>query len=109
MNIKEGRYEAAQRITIVEAPNLRVRMISLAAGQCVPWHYHSNITDRFFCMEGPMQVITRDPDVVQVLDPGGVYAVGPQIAHYVAGVDKKACKFMNVQGVGVYDFISLEG
>ena len=56
-----------------------------------------------------MQVITRDPDVVQILDPGGVYAVGPQIAHYVAGVDKKACKFMNVQGVGVYDFISLEG
>ena len=109
MKIKEGRYEAAQRITIVEVPNLRVRMISLAAGQCVPWHYHSNITDRFFCMEGPMQVITRDPDVVQVLGPGGVYAVGPQIAHYVAGVDKKACKFMNVQGVGVYDFISLEG
>jgi hypothetical protein len=55
-----------------------------------------------------MQVMTRDPDVVQVLDPGEVYAVGPQIAHNVSGIDDGACKFITVQGVGVYDFISVE-
>ncbi len=108
MSESEGVYPAGKRETIAEAPNLRVRLLSLGEGQCVPWHYHNNITDTFFCMEGPIQVTTRDPDKVHVLNPGGTCTVGPGTPHPVAGVDDRPCKFMVVQGVGVYDYVPVE-
>lgn len=107
MSAPEGRYPAKQRETIAETPNLRVRLLALAKGQSVPWHYHNNITDTFFCMEGPMRVTTRNPDAVHVLEPGGTCAVGPGTAHLVTGV-AGPCKFIVVQGVGVYDFVAVE-
>jgi quercetin dioxygenase-like cupin family protein len=73
MGETEGVYATRHRETIAEAPNLR---LALGEGQCVPWHYHNNITDTFFCMEGPMQVTTRDPEQVHVLAPGGTIRRG---------------------------------
>lgn len=108
MGSREGRYPTAHRETIAEAPNLRVRMLALDAGQSVPWHYHSNITDTFFCMEGPMQVTTRGPDAAHVLEPGGTVAVPAGVPHLVTGVDGGPCRFIVVQGVGEYDFVPAE-
>ena len=105
MSKSEGAYPTRRRETIAEAPNLRVRLIALDAGQCVPWHYHNNITDTFFCMEGPMQITTRNPDEVHVLDPGGSFAVKQGTPHLVTGVNDEGCMFMVVQGVGVYDYV----
>ena len=108
MSETEGVYAARKRETIAEAPNLRVRLLSLGEGQCVPWHYHNNITDTFFCMQGPMQVTTRNPDKIHVLEPGGTCAVGPGTPHLVTGVNEQPCTFMVVQGVGVYDYVPAE-
>jgi len=108
MGQSQGTYQAKKRETIAEAPNLRVRMLVLDEGQCVPWHYHNNITDTFFCMQGPMQVTTREPDEIHVLEPGGTCAVGPGTRHLVNGVDDGPCKFMVVQGVGIYDFVPVD-
>ena len=105
MSVSEGTYPTRERVTIAETPDLRVRMLALDRGQQVPWHYHSNITDTFFCMEGPMQVTTRNPDRVHVLEPGGTFAVAPGVPHLVTGVDGGACRFIVVQGVGVYDYV----
>ncbi len=105
---REGIYKAEARFTLAEAPGLRVRQLSLAAGQCVPWHYHSEITDTFFCMKGPMWVKTRDPDAVFVLEPGETVAIMPGRLHFAAGVELEACQFMVVQGVGTYDYVPLE-
>lgn len=107
MSASEGQYPTRQRETIAETPELRVRLLALDEGQCVPWHFHNNITDTFFCMEGPMRVTTRDPDAVHVLEPGGTCTVEPGTAHLVTGVDGP-CKFIVVQGVGVYDFVALQ-
>lgn len=108
MGKTEGVYATTQRETIAEAPNLRVRLLALGEGQCVPWHYHNNITDTFFCMEGPMQVTTRNPEEVHVLEPGGTFAVAPGVAHLVTGINDGPCKFIVVQGVGVYDFVPVD-
>jgi len=105
MGKSEGVYATKKRETIAEAPNLRVRLLVLGEGQCVPWHYHNNITDTFFCMEGPMQVATRNPHKVHVLAPGGTCAVEPGTPHLVTGVDDGPCQFIVVQGVGVYDYV----
>ena len=108
MSQSEGSYPTTKRETIAETPNLRVRLLALGEGQCVPWHYHNNITDTFFCMQGPMQVTTRNPDAVHVLEPGGTCAVEAGTPHLVTGVDGQPCKFIVVQGVGIYDFVPVD-
>ena len=47
-----GNYVIAGRETVAEGADLRVVVLTLAQGQCVPWHYHSTITDSFVCLEG---------------------------------------------------------
>jgi quercetin dioxygenase-like cupin family protein len=100
-----GNYEVASREIVADGADLRVQVLTLAAGQCVPWHYHSAITDSFVCLEGPMIVETRAPRQHYRLEPGQRCAVSPKTAHYVHGEDGRACKFMVVQGVGIYDFV----
>ncbi len=108
MTRDEGIYPADTRVTLAEAPGLRVRLLALDAGQCVPWHYHTRITDTFFCMQGPMQILTRNPDATHVLQPGETLAVPPDTPHYVSGEDGGPCRFMIVQGVGEYDYVPVE-
>ena len=47
-----GDYTIAGRELVAEGTDLRVQVLTLAAGQCVPWHYHTEISDSFVCLEG---------------------------------------------------------
>ena len=98
--MNEITYPTESTETLAEAPSLRVRRIALGHGQCVPWHYHSQVTDTFFCMRGPMQVKTRSPDEMQVLQAGGTYAVKAGTAHYVSGVDGRPLRIYGGAGNG---------
>ncbi|HLI22188.1 MAG TPA: cupin domain-containing protein [Stellaceae bacterium] len=100
-----GNYEIAGREMIAEGADMQVQVLILAAGQCVPWHYHSEIGDTMICLEGTVVVETRAPRPEYVLAPGQRCSVPPKTAHTVHGQDGGACKFLNVQGVGVYDFM----
>ena len=102
-------YEIEKRETVADVPGLRVRILTLAEGQCVPWHYHSEITDTFFCMEGPLRVQTRAPRNDYILQAGETCAVPAKVAHYVSGVDHQPAKFMIVQSEGTYDYVSIGG
>ena len=104
-NRSRGDYPIERRELVAEGADLRVTVLTLAAGQCVPWHYHSEITDSFVCLEGPMVVETRAPRATHELSAGERCAVPPKTAHYVHGKDDGRCRFMIVQGVGVYDFV----
>ena len=104
-----GSYAIAGRQIVAEGADLRVQVLTLAAGQCVPWHYHSEISDHFVCLEGPMIVETRAPRAAHRLQPGQRCHVPPKTAHYVHGSDGGPCKFLIVQGVGVYDFNPVGG
>ena len=94
---------------VMEGQDMRAVMLTLAAGQSVPWHYHSDITDSFVCLEGPMVVETRAPRATHVLTPGERCEVPPKTAHYVHGKDDGPCKFMVVQGLGEYDNVAVGG
>ena len=105
-------YEPAKiagRERWVEGKDMRVSVLTLAAGECIPWHYHSEITDYFVCLEGPMVIETRAPRSEHRLEVGQRCEVGPKTAHYVHGVDDGPCKFLIIQGVGVYDNIPVGG
>jgi quercetin dioxygenase-like cupin family protein len=97
-------YEVADYEILAQAPGLRMVTITLAAGQEVPWHWHTNIADRFFCMKGPMTIETRAPREVFKLTAGQSCVVPPKRAHRVTGENGAPCKFSVLQGVGDYDY-----
>jgi quercetin dioxygenase-like cupin family protein len=100
-----GTYEIADREIVADGADLRVQVLTLDRGQCVPWHYHSAITDSFVCLDGPMIVETRAPRRAYRLTVGQRCAVPPRTAHTVHGEAGGPCKFLIIQGVGVYDFV----
>ena len=102
-------YRIAGRELVSEAEVLRVQILTLDAGECVPWHYHSAVTDIFVCLEGTTVVETRAPRARHELAPGEHCAVPANTAHEVSGKDGAGCRFTIVQGVGEYDFIPLGG
>jgi len=102
-------YELAGRELVAEGADLRVQVLTLARGQSIPWHYHSEITDQMVCLDGPMVVETRAPRHTQLLETGERCAVPPMTAHHVHGVDGGPCRFLIVQGVGIYDFVPVGG
>ena len=103
------RLEIAGYDTVMEGADMRALVLTLDAGQSVPWHYHSNITDCFFCLEGPMVVETRAPRSLRELEAGDSCTVPPRTAHTVHGKDGGPCRFLILQGVGVYDNIAVGG
>ncbi len=101
---KAGKYAAKKRETLIEAPGLRVRHLELTAEQSVPWHSHSEISDTFVVLAGPLIVETRRPNAVNRLETGDIFAVPAGQPHYVHG-DNGPCRFIALQGVGTYDFV----
>ncbi|MEZ5831503.1 MAG: cupin domain-containing protein [Dongiaceae bacterium] len=93
--------------TWMEGADMRARIFTLAAGQCVPWHNHSEITDSFVCLSGTLVVETRAPRARHVMPPGDRCSVPPKTAHYVHGEDMGPCQFLVLQGVGVYDNVAV--
>jgi len=41
-------YPLEKRELVAEAPGLRMQILTLAAGQDVPWHWHGEVTDTVF-------------------------------------------------------------
>lgn len=100
---REGAYSVEARETVAETPDLRMVVLTLAAGQEVPWHWHSNVNDHMICLEGPMVVETRAPRERIELSAGQRCTVPARRAHRVSGLGG-GCKFAILQGVGRYDF-----
>ena len=86
---------------VMEGADMRASVLTFAAGECVPWHFHSTITDSSVCLEGPMEVETRAPRAVHRLVSGQRCEVAPKTAHTVRGADGGPCRFLLMQGVGV--------
>ena len=104
-----GNDTISGRETVAEGADVRVTILTLAAGECIPWHYHSEIADTTVCLDGPMVVETRAPRAAHELMPGQTCTVPPKTAHTVHGKNDGPCRFMIVQGVGVFDFVPVGG
>ncbi len=81
-----------------------MREYVLDPGEFIPWHRHTQVSDRFYGLEGTTLVQTRDERFE--LRPGDSALVGAGTAHHVSnGVPGQPCRFLLVQGVGKYDFL----
>ncbi len=108
IHLKTGcRQDPLSRSTRPQCDTLRANILTLAAGESIPWHYHTDITDAFVCLKGTLVVETRAPRARHLLAPGERCAIGPLTAHYVHGQDGGACQFLILQGVGEYDNVAV--
>jgi len=102
--VAERPYTVEERHTVAETDDLVVKRFTLAQGQEIPWHYHSQVTDTFFCLAGTLVVETRAPRHRHRVTTGESCAVPPMTAHRVSGLDGARVRFLIVQGVGEYDY-----
>jgi quercetin dioxygenase-like cupin family protein len=109
MERNEPLYTVEHREMVAETSDLRMVVLTLAAGQEVPWHWHSNVSDHMICLEGPLVVEMRAPRERLELKPGERCTVPPRRAHRVSGKDGGRAKFAILQGIGTYDFNPVGG
>ena len=102
---KDLPYSIQNRELIARAVGLKVQILTLAAGEEIPWHSHTIIDDNFFCMKGPMIIETRRPQNTHQLRPGQTLKVPSGKPHRVTGRFGGPCQFLLVQGVGEHDWI----
>ena len=95
--------------TVMEGADMQASLLTLAAGQTVPWHDHSEIAEHFYCLDGPMVVETRAPSAVHRLNAGESCVVPPRTPHRVHGRNNGPCRYLLLQGVGVYDNMAVGG
>lgn len=97
-------YRVANIEILAQTPALQARIFTLAVGESIPWHFHSEVADWYVCLEGSLQVETRAPRSCAVIGPGSMTKVEPKTAHLVTNVGDETCRFLLLQGVGAYDF-----
>jgi quercetin dioxygenase-like cupin family protein len=98
-------YTVEKVETVAASPTLRAKRFTFAVGQEIPWHYHNEITDWFYCLEGTLRVETRAPREDYLMGPGGSCEVPPKTAHRVTNAGDGPCQYLILQGVGTYDYV----
>jgi len=100
-------YEVERRVHHAERPGFRINELQISPTQQVPWHYHSNIQDTFYVLEGRIRLFLRDPKEELRLGPGDTYSVRPRRPHLVVNGGDTSATFLVLQGIGEYDFFPL--
>jgi mannose-6-phosphate isomerase-like protein (cupin superfamily) len=97
-------YVRAGRIkSIAKGSDVGVQERTLYRGESIPWHYHTEVTDTTYCLEGTMQIETLGPAECVLLTGGRSHAVPPNRPHRITPYGNEPCRFLLVQGVGKYD------
>ena len=100
-------YEVERRASHAERPGFRINELQISQTQQVPWHYHTNIQDTFYVIEGRLRLFLRDPKEEVRLGPGDTYSVRPRRPHLVTNGGDVSGTFIVLQGIGEYDFVPL--
>ncbi len=61
-------YEVERRAYHLQRPGFRVAELQLSPTQKVPWHFHNNISDTFYVVEGTMRLFLQKPKQEVVLN-----------------------------------------
>jgi mannose-6-phosphate isomerase-like protein (cupin superfamily) len=88
-------------------PGFRITELQISPTQRVPWHYHNNIQDTFYVIEGRLRLFLRVPDEEVGLEPGETYSVPARRPHLVTNGGDISATFLVLQGIGEYDFVRL--
>jgi quercetin dioxygenase-like cupin family protein len=90
---------------VVQTADVRIVEYRLKPGDSHPWHYHTEVTDRVYCLEGLVAVDIRQPSQRRVLRPGETSEVSPGTVHHVSNAGDGTSRYLLVQALGKYDYI----
>ena len=100
-------YEVERRASHAERPGFRITELQISPTQTVPWHYHNNVQDTFYVLEGRLRLFLREPKEEVLLGPGETYSVAPKRPHLVTNGCNTSTTFLVLQGIGEYDYVPL--
>ncbi len=100
-------YEVERSARHAERPGFRINELQISPSQKVPWHFHTNVQDTFYVLQGRVCVSLRDPEEQVHLTRGQTYTVPPRRPHLVTNAGEVSAIFLVLQGFGEYDFVPL--
>jgi mannose-6-phosphate isomerase-like protein (cupin superfamily) len=100
-------YEVERSARHAERPGFRINELQIGPSQEVPWHYHTKIQDTFYVLQGRVRIHLRGPEGEVCLGPGETTTVEAGRLHRVTNAGTGSAVFLNLQGMGEYDFIPL--
>ena len=100
-------YEVEHRAEHAARPGFRITELRISATQKVPWHFHNNVQDTFYVLDGQLRLFLREPKEEVRLGPGETYSVAPRRPHLVTNGGDRSATFLVLQGIGEYDFVPL--
>ncbi len=100
-------YEVEHRATHAARPGFRINELKISPKQKVPWHYHNNVSDTFYVVEGAIRIFMQQPKEEMRLAVGQTYTVPARRPHLVANGGESSATFLVLQGMGEYDFVPL--
>jgi quercetin dioxygenase-like cupin family protein len=106
-------YDVSKVTLVVAGADFQVREFTVAPGEEVPWHYHTEVTDWCYCLAGVVVAETRGAegkDAVSTLRlaPGESCRIGAGTAHRLSNGGDTVCRYLLVQAGGKYDFHKIE-
>lgn len=104
MATKSPNYTVKDVERLVQGQDIRASLYTLAPHDVIPWHFHSQVTDRYFCLEGTLRIETRAPLADERVVVGDTYTILPKTTHRISNGGDVDCRFLLLQGVGAYDF-----
>jgi quercetin dioxygenase-like cupin family protein len=100
-------YNVRSIHVVARGTDVLVREYTLDPGEEVPWHRHSEVSDKYYGLEGVVVIETHDPAARQEIGVGQSATVTPPTVHRVSNPSAQSCRFLLVQGVGNYDFVKV--
>lgn len=89
---------------IVQTADVRVVEYTLKPGDSHPWHYHSQVSDRVYCLDGLIGMDVRPTGQRYVLRPGESCEVPPNTVHHVSNAGDSTGRYLLIQALGTYDY-----
>jgi quercetin dioxygenase-like cupin family protein len=100
-------YEVERRAEYAARPGFRITELQISKKQKVPWHYHSNVQDTFYVLQGSLRIFLREPKEEVRLAAGETLTVKARRPHLVTNGGEESAAFLVLQGIGEYDFVPL--
>lgn len=100
-------YPVERRSRHAEREGFRISELQISPTQIVPWHYHTEIHDTFYVIDGRIEIHLRDPKESIELGQGETYKVQAGRPHLVRNIGDSSATFLVLQGIGEYDYVPL--
>ena len=100
-------YEVERRARHCVRPGFHISELQLSPTQTVPWHFHTNIADTFYVLDGEMRLFLQKPKQEVRLKPGDTFTAVAGRPHLVTNAGKTSLTFLVLQGMGEYDYVPM--